>query len=118
VADEIGITVSASQLEVPVVGRQPGVEDLRDSDATVTKNQCAWRLLATMTCVALDINDEEPLLTHLITMRPSADRSASLLPHSGIEAEWGRTANHDLSECSMGRVQHKVALVRDDDGGY
>src|SRR5439155_8901050 len=39
VADEIRITVCAFQLEISVVGRQPGVEYLRDGYPTVTKNQ-------------------------------------------------------------------------------
>src|SRR5207244_7927606 len=65
VADEIRITVCASQLEVPVVGRQPRVKHLRDGDASVSKNQCAWRLLATMAGVALDTNAEKPFVRHL-----------------------------------------------------
>ena len=60
----------ASQFEVPVVGRQPGVDHLRDGDATVSKNQRAWRLLAAMACVALDANGEKPLFMHPVTIRP------------------------------------------------
>ena len=62
VANEIGIAVCASQFEVPVVGRQPRVEHFRDGDATVSKNQCAWRLLAAVARVALDTDSEERLL--------------------------------------------------------
>jgi hypothetical protein len=74
VADEISIAVCASQFEVPVIGRQPGVEHFHDGDATGTKNQRAWRLLAAMAGVALDINEQEPLLTHAITYDPWTDR--------------------------------------------
>ena len=58
-ADEIRITVCAFQLEISVVGRQPGVEYLRDGYPMVTKNQRAWRLLAAMAGVTLDANAEE-----------------------------------------------------------
>ena len=64
VANEIRVAVRASQFEVPMIGRQPGVDHLRDGDATVSENQCAWRLLAAMACVALDANGEEPLFVH------------------------------------------------------
>src|SRR5437879_6413339 len=66
VADEIRITVCAFQLEISVVGRQPGVEYLRDGYPMVTENQRAWRLLATMACVALNTDAEQPLFRHLI----------------------------------------------------
>ena len=65
-ADEIRITVCAFQLEISVVGRQPGVEYLRDGYPMVTKNQRAWRLLAPMARVALDTDTEGPLFRHLI----------------------------------------------------
>src|SRR5439155_1077936 len=42
----------------------------------------------------------------------------SLLPHPRIEAERLRPANRELWELSVDRVQCKVALVRNDDGGY
>jgi hypothetical protein len=61
VTDEIGMTVGATQLEVSVVGRQPRVEHRGDGDATLTKNQCAWRLLAAVAGVALDTNNQERL---------------------------------------------------------
>jgi hypothetical protein len=66
-ADEIRVAVFASQFEVPILRGQPGVEHLRDSDATVSKNQCAWRLLAAMASVALDIHTEEALLRHPVS---------------------------------------------------
>src|SRR5580692_4629800 len=66
IADEICITVCAFQIEIAVVGRQPGVEYLRDGYSMVTNNQRAWRLLAAMACVALDADAEQPLLRHLI----------------------------------------------------
>ena len=58
-ADEICIAVCTLQFEIPVVGRQPRVEHFRDGDATISKNQRAWRLLAAMAGVALDANAEE-----------------------------------------------------------
>src|SRR3989442_11570967 len=75
VADEIRITVFAFQLEISVVGRKPRVEHLRDGDAPVSKNQCAWRLLATMAGVALDTNTQ-PLFRHRIIIGLGRSRSA------------------------------------------
>jgi hypothetical protein len=46
VANEIHVAVIASQFEVPVVGRQPGIEHFRDGDATVTNDERAWRFAA------------------------------------------------------------------------
>ena len=48
VADEIRVAVLASQLEVPVVARQPRVEHFRNGDAPAAEDQRAWRLLAAM----------------------------------------------------------------------
>ena len=59
VAHEIRVVVCASQCEVAVIGRQPGVEHRRDGYTTVTKNQRARRLLAAMTGVAFDTDSEE-----------------------------------------------------------
>jgi hypothetical protein len=61
--DEICIPVFAHQFEVPVVGRQPRVDD-RGGDATVSENQRAWRLLAAMACVALDLQNKQALFHH------------------------------------------------------
>jgi hypothetical protein len=69
VANEIRIPVCAPQFEVPVLGREPRVEHLGDIDATVSKNQRAWRLLAAVTRVALHTNIKEPFFMHLITVR-------------------------------------------------
>jgi hypothetical protein len=69
VANEIRIAVGASEFEVPVVGRQPRIEHLRDGDSTVTKNHCARRLLAAMACVALDANNEELFFMHPTVLR-------------------------------------------------
>src|SRR5688572_7442979 len=68
VAHQVRIAVGNFQFEVPVLGCQPRVEHLRDGDATVTKNQRAWRLLAAMAGIALHANTQEPLLTHRINM--------------------------------------------------
>jgi hypothetical protein len=76
VADEIRITVCAFQLEISVVRRQPGVEYFRDGYPTTTKNQRAWRLLAAMACVALNIDAEQPLFRHLIHRPHWHDRNA------------------------------------------
>ena len=65
VADEIRVAIGTSQLEVPVLWCQPRIEHLGDGDATVTKDQRAWRLLAAMAGVAFNANSEEALITHL-----------------------------------------------------
>jgi hypothetical protein len=69
VANEIRIAVCAAHFEVPVLGREPGVDNLGDVDATVLKNQRAWRLLAAMACVTLNTNTEQPLFRHSIHHR-------------------------------------------------
>jgi hypothetical protein len=66
VANEIRITVPAFQLEIAVVWRQPGIECLYDRYPTVTENQGAWRLLASVPGIALDADAEQPLFSHLI----------------------------------------------------
>jgi hypothetical protein len=70
VANQIRIAVCASQFEVPVLGREPGVDHLSDVDATVPEDQRAWRLLAAMACVALNTDTEEPLFRHPIIIGP------------------------------------------------
>jgi hypothetical protein len=88
VANEIRIAVSASKFEVPIVGRQPRVDNFRDGDPTVSKNQCAWGLLAAMTCVALDANREDPLFMH---PNPIYDRSRLQCPSRTDGTTWGVT---------------------------
>src|SRR5712692_3721553 len=68
-ANEVCIAVCAPQFEVPVVGRQPRVDNIRDGDATVSKNQRAWRLLAAVACITLDAKSEELLFIHSINIR-------------------------------------------------
>ena len=63
-ADEICVAVGASEFEVRVLRRQPGVEHFRDDDATTSQNQYARRLFAAVSCVALDVNAKELPLTH------------------------------------------------------
>jgi hypothetical protein len=87
VAHEIRIAVGASQFEVPVVGRQPSVDHLPDDDATVSKNQRTWRLLAAVACVALDANAEEPRFRHPIIIRPCCNQD---FPRS--ESAWEAAA--------------------------
>ena len=65
-ADEIRIAICGFEFEVPVVGRQPCIEHLSDIDASVSKDQRAWRLLAAMAGVAFDANSEGALILHLI----------------------------------------------------
>jgi hypothetical protein len=84
VADEIRIAVCAPQFEVPVLGREPGVNHLGDVDATVPKDQRVWRLLAAMACVALDTNREELLLRHPITERSGTGDSLTALAHDSV----------------------------------
>jgi hypothetical protein len=78
-ADEVRITVSASQFEVPILGRQPGVEHFRNCDAMVTQNQHARRLLAAMAGVALDVQTEQALFRHKFN-----HRTVTLLGGMGI----------------------------------
>ena len=69
-ADDIRVAVRASQFEVPVVGRQPRVDNLGNGDATVLEDQRARRLLAAVAPVALDANGEKPLIGHGLTITP------------------------------------------------
>src|SRR4029453_6035725 len=84
---EICIAVGCSQFEVPVGGAQPRVDHLRDDDATVSKNQRTWRLLAAVACVALDTNAEEPLLRHATIIRSNS------LIHSAASSARPRSAH-------------------------
>jgi hypothetical protein len=70
VADEIGVTVFGCELEISMVGREPGVDHLRDRDAPFAEDQRAWRLLAAMASVALDTNGENCLSSHRIIITP------------------------------------------------
>ena len=74
VPDEIRVAIRAPQFEVPVVGREPRVDYLRDGDATVSKNQRARRLLAAMAGMALDADRDLPLFRH------SKHRRITILP--------------------------------------
>jgi hypothetical protein len=62
VANEIRIVIGAPQFEVP----EPRVNDFRDGNTTVSKNQRAWRLLAAVAGVALDANTENLFVIHLL----------------------------------------------------
>ena len=61
VTDKIRVVVCASQFEVPMVRRQPRVDNIRDGDATLTQNERARRLLAAVAGVALDIDTKQAL---------------------------------------------------------
>lgn len=69
-ANEIRIAVVASQFEVPVVWRQPCVDNLGDGDPSVSEDQRAWCLLAAVARVALDVNGKEPVFMHQLIVRP------------------------------------------------
>jgi DNA-binding cell septation regulator SpoVG len=76
VAHEIRIAIGTSQLEVPILGRQPRVEHFRDVDTTVANDQRPRRLLAAVASVALDVNGVISLLTHPITTLVSGSNIA------------------------------------------
>jgi hypothetical protein len=116
VADEIRITVCAFDLEISVVGRQPGVEYLRDGYPMVTKNQHAWRLLAAMACVALNTDAEQPLFRHRIhrtTFGTIVVLKALPFPHPGVEAEGIKdpVLIKRCSNCDHGRAPVPVARI-------
>jgi hypothetical protein len=56
VVNEIRMAVCAAQFEESVLGRAPGVDHLGDVDASVLKDQRAWRLLAAMGYAVLHTN--------------------------------------------------------------
>ena len=58
------VAVGASEFEVPVLRRQPGVEHFRDDDATISQYRYARRLFAEVSSVVLDVNAKELPLTH------------------------------------------------------
>ena len=78
VADQIRIAIGTSQLEVPVLWCKPRIEHFGDGDATVTKDQRAWRLLAAMAGVAFDANSEEALILHLTIAAPMVAHRKSI----------------------------------------
>jgi hypothetical protein len=63
VANDVGVAVLCPQLEITVIRTEPCVENFRNGDATVCQNQGPRRLLASMSCIALDA-DLEKLFTH------------------------------------------------------
>jgi hypothetical protein len=69
VSDEIRVAVRASEFEVPVVGRQPRVKHFHDGDATISKTQRAWRLLAAVACITLDANAKQLPISHRMIVR-------------------------------------------------
>ena len=80
VSNEVRIAVDAFQFEVPVVGRQPCVKYLRNSDAMVVKSQCAWRLFAAMACVAFNTSREWAFVLHLNIKQLIVENSAANQP--------------------------------------
>ena len=56
---DVEIALSVFHLEVTVIGRQPAVDNISDLDLTLPDSEPSRRLLATITGVALDIDDEE-----------------------------------------------------------
>src|SRR6185437_3902809 len=90
VAHEIRMAFRVSQFEVPVVGRQPRVDDLRDGDATLSKNQRTRRLFAAVAGVALDTNTEERFFMH--------PRSSACRPSAALAG---------LGACSIGSARRR-----------
>ncbi len=58
-ANEVRVIVFCTQLEVPVIGREPRIHDLDDADAAVSENQRPWGLLAAMPGVAFHADCED-----------------------------------------------------------
>jgi hypothetical protein len=54
-------TVGRFQLEVPVIGRQPAVEDRVDVDDFVTQPKTHWCFLAAIAGVAFNRHGEQPV---------------------------------------------------------
>lgn len=54
---DVEIAVRVLHLEVPVVGRQPGVDHFPDLDLSLPQPEPPRRLLATIAGVALDIHN-------------------------------------------------------------
>jgi hypothetical protein len=86
VAHEIRIAIGTSELEVPILRRQPRVEHLRDVDTTVANDQRSRRLLAAVASVALDVNGvvscsriRSPRSSLAATQRSQS--SVSVFPH-------------------------------------
>jgi hypothetical protein len=59
VTQDVEIVLGVLDLEVPVIGRQPPVDNVGDLDLALPKPEPSRRLLATIAGVALDINNRE-----------------------------------------------------------
>lgn len=56
---DVEIAVTILHFEVAVVGSEPPVEHLSDFDVPIAQAEATWRLLTSMTRIALDISDQE-----------------------------------------------------------
>lgn len=54
-AQDVEIALRVLHLGVPVVGRQPAVDNFGDLDLALPEPEPSWRLLVTIAGVALDI---------------------------------------------------------------
>lgn len=59
VAQDVLIAVRILDLEVAMIGSQPLIEHFGNFDLAVAEAESAWRFLAAMACVTLNISDEE-----------------------------------------------------------
>jgi hypothetical protein len=84
VANKICIAVFPLQLEVPIVGCEPCIENLGDGDAAVCKNQHTGRLLASVSRIALDVDFKEPF-THAFCRSP-VENFGGIRPASWAES--------------------------------
>ena len=56
---DVEIAVTILHFEIAVIGSEPPVEHLGDFDVPIAETEAAWRLLTSMTGIALDLNDQE-----------------------------------------------------------
>jgi hypothetical protein len=59
VTQDVQIALRVFDLEVPVIGRQPAVDNFGDLDPALPHSEPSRRLLATIAGVALDMHDRE-----------------------------------------------------------
>jgi hypothetical protein len=63
VTQDVKISPRVFDFEVPVIGRQPAIDNLGDLDEPLPETEPSRRLLATIAGVALDIHCEQGLLS-------------------------------------------------------
>src|SRR6266540_2170935 len=72
---QVDVAVIAAQFEIPVIGREPLIEDARHDDAPVAERDGARRLLAAMSRIAFDLDGKQPV-RHASTLAPWKATSA------------------------------------------